>query len=178
MNKLFSAIASGVLLLTPFISAMALPNNEEVPVVFADASRFLNSQPYIITGDSIYINSPIQDAEQYTGLLLALDTCSNRHLQMFISSPGGSVVSMYAISDAMKNSKCTIDVRVRGMAASAAAIIAISGTSLSLSDGSLIMFHNIELNDQDSLNLVIGRATSFANSLENFLNTLRAEIIF
>lgn len=63
-------------------------------------------------------------------------------LTVFISSPGGDVFAGAEIYTALKEYKGTVTVKVSGIAASAASIIAMGGDKLYMSPGAYLMIHN------------------------------------
>ena len=132
---------------------------------------------YIITKNKIYIVGEIGDPTLYNGLILALDHCSEGSVDMYITSPGGNVITMYELADAIKHSPCKVDMHVRGLAASAAAVIAISGNSLEMEEGSLLMFHNISMGDYASLNHIQQRANAFEKSMREYLEANGSHVL-
>lgn len=58
-----------------------------------------------------------------------------------INSPGGDVYQGIAIYSALKNSGARVKVRVEGIAASAASLIAMAGDEIEMCDGSLMLVH-------------------------------------
>ena len=93
----------------------------------------------------IFLFSPIYDftAESVTKQLLDLDRESNEEITMFINSPGGSVIAMFAIIDIMNAVKSPVRTIVMGQAASAAAIIASSGNKRLMTESSRFMIHEV-----------------------------------
>lgn len=63
-------------------------------------------------------------------------------LTVFISSPGGDVFAGAEIYTALKEYKGTVTVKVSGIAASAASIIAMAGDKVYMSPGAYLMIHN------------------------------------
>ena len=61
---------------------------------------------------------------------------------MKINSPGGDVIAAAKMRDIMKEYPGEITVRVSGMAASAAVMVAISGKRVQISDASYMMIHD------------------------------------
>ena len=66
-----------------------------------------------------------------------------KEIELTINSGGGSVFDALAIYDHLKNGGYTVNVRIEGLAASAATIIALSGSSLPvMTENSFFMIHN------------------------------------
>ena len=59
-----------------------------------------------------------------------------------INSPGGSVFDGLAIYNVLKNSDKKVIVKVYGVAASIASIVALAGDEIEMLDGSMMMIHN------------------------------------
>jgi len=66
-----------------------------------------------------------------------------KDIELTINSGGGSVFDALAIYDFLKNSAYNVSVKIEGLAASAATIIALSGSELPvMSENSFFMIHN------------------------------------
>ena len=67
----------------------------------------------------------------------------SKDIELTINSGGGSVFDALAIYDFLKNSSYNVSVKIEGLAASAATIIALSGSELPvMSENSFFMIHN------------------------------------
>jgi len=67
----------------------------------------------------------------------------SKNIELTINSGGGSVFDALAIYDFLKNSSYNVSVKIEGLAASAATIIALSGSELPvMSENSFFMIHN------------------------------------
>jgi len=80
-------------------------------------------------------------AELIIRKLLEFDRQSEEEITMFINSPGGSVIQMLAIIDAMNIVKSPIRTVVVGIAASAASVIAMCGDKRFISKTGQFMLH-------------------------------------
>lgn len=157
--------------MTKFLAYATLLTALSLPAM-ADTNTYVlqDATPaYVVVDRDVYIDTNIRGVEEYTDLIAALDHCEGE-VHLYINSPGGDVFTMYALSDAIKNSNCTIDVTVRGIAASAAAVIAVSGDSLEMTEGALLMFHTIQMGGGGSLNLLDQRVTAFSSNFKTFLS--------
>tara|TARA_R100001440_G_scaffold23689_1_gene38578 strand:+ start:10392 stop:11444 length:1053 start_codon:yes stop_codon:yes gene_type:complete len=66
-----------------------------------------------------------------------------KDIELIVNSGGGSVFDALAIYDFLKNSTYNVSVKIEGLAASAATIIALSGSELPvMSENSFFMIHN------------------------------------
>ncbi len=63
-------------------------------------------------------------------------------IDVHINSPGGNVFDGIAIMNALRNHKANITVKVDGLAASIASVIAMAGDEIVMSLGSQMMVHN------------------------------------
>ena len=104
--------------------------------------------------------------------LLDLDRQSDDEITMFINSPGGSVISMLAIVDAMKIIKAPIRTIIVGMAASAASVIASAGNTRLISESAQVMIHEASAG-------AFGSISNMKEDLEQFerLNELMVNIL-
>ena len=81
-----------------------------------------------------------------------------------INSPGGDFFEGLAIYNQLKAHDAAVNIRVVGMAASAASVIAMAGTSIMVADAGFLMIHN-------AWNCVCGNRNDFrdiADTLEQF----------
>ncbi len=63
-------------------------------------------------------------------------------IDVFINSPGGDVFEAMSIYNTLKEHPAPVNVYVRGLAASAAGIIAMAGDNIQMGEGSFLMVHN------------------------------------
>jgi ATP-dependent Clp protease, protease subunit len=63
-------------------------------------------------------------------------------LDVWINSPGGSVVAGTGIYNALKERSGQTNVKIDGWAASIASVIAMAGTTVAMSPGGIMMIHN------------------------------------
>jgi ATP-dependent protease ClpP protease subunit len=71
-----------------------------------------------------------------------LKTIDASQIDVHINSPGGNVFDGIAIMNALRNHKANVTVKVDGLAASIASVIAMAGDSIVMSLGSQMMVHN------------------------------------
>lgn len=71
-----------------------------------------------------------------------LKTIDAGQIDVHINSPGGNVFDGIAIMNALRNHKAVIAVKVDGLAASIASVIAMAGDSITMSLGAQMMVHN------------------------------------
>lgn len=75
-------------------------------------------------------------------------------INILINSPGGDVFDGIAIHNIIATERAKVSVEVLGLAASAASIIALAGSSLSIDAGGFFMIHNVwtfAMGDADDL---------------------------
>lgn len=70
-----------------------------------------------------------------------LNEVSDKQLDIIVTSPGGDVAHGLAIYDLIRSRSGVTNVRFEGMAASAATVLAMSATKVSMSDAALILIH-------------------------------------
>ena len=91
----------------------------------------------------------------------ALRSIGARDVTVKINSPGGDVFEGFAIYNELLQHKAAVNVEVMGIAASAAAYIAMAGDKISVGLGSFMMIHN-------SWGMVMGNK----NDLQSAIDTL------
>ncbi|MFW5872285.1 MAG: head maturation protease, ClpP-related, partial [bacterium] len=72
-----------------------------------------------------------------------LKEIENEDLEVIINSPGGDVYSGSEIYTILKDHKNNVDVKIVGVAASAASVVAMAGDSVKISPTAQIMIHNV-----------------------------------
>lgn len=82
------------------------------------------------------------DGSSFQSELLALDTMGKKRIQVWINSPGGSVIEGMSIYNAILKSKTKVDTYCAGICASIAGVIFQAGRNRIMSDYGLLMYHN------------------------------------
>jgi ATP-dependent protease ClpP protease subunit len=80
-------------------------------------------------------------AADFTAALAALPK-STKVINLRVNSPGGGVFAGLAIANRLREHKATVNVKVDGVAASIASVIAMSGDTVTMGRGSQLMIHN------------------------------------
>jgi ATP-dependent Clp protease, protease subunit len=78
-------------------------------------------------------------ARRMAGVLRSI---GSRDVTVSINSPGGDVFEGIAIYNLLREHKARVDVRVMGLAASAASLIAMAGDQVTMGRGAMLMVHN------------------------------------
>lgn len=91
-------------------------------------------------------------AKDFVGQVAALDV---EQINLFINSPGGDVFDGLAILNVLRRHGATVDVRVDGLAASAASFIAMAGDRITMGRNAQMMIH-------DAQGFALGDASSMA----------------
>lgn len=86
-----------------------------------------------------------------------------------INSPGGSVFEGFAIYNELRQHKAKVTVEVMGIAASAAAYIAMAGDEINMGLGSFIMVHN-------AWGMVVGNRNDLAGAIDTLSQIDNAQI--
>jgi ATP-dependent Clp endopeptidase proteolytic subunit ClpP len=99
-----------------------------------------------------------------------LGTVTAKHITVRINSPGGQVFDGFAIYSALKAHSAVVAVRVDGLAASIASVIALAGATVTVAHNAFLMIHNpasFAFGDADALRkeakLLDKLCTSIAN---------------
>jgi len=125
------------------ISALAKPNVLERWSEDGAGVRAVASGDNIITmfgeiGEDFWTETPIT-AKRVAAQLRAI---GDRPVEVQINSPGGDMFEGIAIYNVLREHPQDITVKVMGMAASAASIIAMAGNTVEIGAASFIMIHN------------------------------------
>lgn len=72
----------------------------------------------------------------------ALDDIGNKDVEVHINSPGGDMFEGIAIYNILQGHSRKVTVKVMGLAASAASVIAMAGSSIEIGQGAFLMIHN------------------------------------
>ena len=82
------------------------------------------------------------DGAKFMEELLYLDTLNKSRIQVWINSPGGSVIDGYSIFSTILKTKTPVDTYAVGAVASIAAVIFEAGRKKIMTDYSWLMYHN------------------------------------
>jgi ATP-dependent Clp protease protease subunit len=116
------------------------------------------------------------DGSQFLRELLSLDSMGKRRVQVWINSPGGSVMDGYNICMGILNTKCKVDTYCRGMAASIAGVIFLCGRTKYMADYGIVMMHDPSggENSQALNKIKTSLATLIANRCDKTTETINA----
>lgn len=78
------------------------------------------------------------EAESFISQINALDV---EAIDLRINSPGGNVFDGTAIYNALRRHKATVNVKIDGLAASMASVIALAGDTVEMADNAFFMIH-------------------------------------
>lgn len=76
------------------------------------------------------------------------------HINLYIQSPGGSLLPTLALVDEMKNLGVPIYTYIRGYAASAATLLSVVGSQRFMYNHSVLMIHSVKLQEQQPSSLL------------------------
>lgn len=99
-----------------------------------------------------------------------LEKCSGSNITVWINSPGGDVVAGSQIYTALKEHKGQVTVKIDGIAASAASVIAMAGNFVYMSPTSLLMIHDpmtIAMGDEGAMEQAIAILRECKESIIN-----------
>jgi ATP-dependent protease ClpP protease subunit len=106
-------------------------------------------------------------AQQFVRDVAALDVST---IELHLNSPGGSFFEGVAIMNTLKDHKASVSVRVDGLAASAASVIAMGGDEVVMAAGSQMMIHEasiIALGKVDDLNKAVKQLSAINATMAN-----------
>ena len=78
----------------------------------------------------------------------------HNHINLYIQSPGGSLLPTLALVDEIKNLGIPIHTYIRGYAASAATLLSVVGSERYMYNHSVLMIHSVKLQNQDPTSLL------------------------
>ena len=91
-------------------------------------------------------------------------------IEVQINSPGGDVVAAAQIYNMLMDFKGNVTVKIDGIAASAASVIAMAGTTVKMSPVSLMMIHNpltVAIGDSEEMQKAIDMLSEVKQSIIN-----------
>ncbi len=92
------------------------------------------------------------------------------NIVVWINSPGGDCIAAAQIYNMLMDYKGNITIKIDGLAASAASVIAMAGTEVLMSPTSLMMIHNpftIAIGDSEEMQKAIGMLNEVKESIIN-----------
>jgi len=119
-----------------------------------------------------FFNDDAVTAKQFIADVRALPEAV-KTIRVHVNSPGGSVFEAVAIANALRSESRErgriIEMRIDGLAASAATIVTSAGDSIAIADNALMMVHN-------PLAIVVGAATDM-REMASLLDKVRDSIV-
>lgn len=128
------------------------------------------------TGERILsLNGPISDetwfGDEVTPGLFRDELCScTGDVTVWINSPGGDCFAAAQIYNMLMDYKGNVNVRIDGLAASAASVIAMAGNTVEISPVGMIMIHNpatVALGDHNEMQKAIDMLSEIKESIIN-----------
>ena len=141
----------------------ALARWVESPMAAMDAPETINI--YDVIGEDSWTGAGFT-AKRMSG---ALRSIGAKDITVKINSPGGSVFEGFAIYNELRQHKAKVTVEVMGIAASAAAYIAMAGDEIKMGLGSFIMVHN-------AWGMVVGNRNDLAGAITTLEQIDNAQI--
>lgn len=102
-------------------------------------------------------------AQQFVRDVAALDVTT---IEVHLNSPGGSFFEGIAIMNTLKDHKANVSVRIDGLAASAASVIAMGGDEVVMASGSQMMIHEASI-------IALGKVDDLTKAVKQ-LNSINA----
>ena len=124
---------------------------------------------------TLYLIGPIAEetwwGDEITPKMFKDDlTAGDGPITVWINSPGGDCVAASQIYSMLMDYKGSVTVKIDGMAASAASVIAMAGTTVLMSPTSLMMIHNpltIAIGDSEEMQKAIDMLAEVKESIMN-----------
>ena len=127
------------------------------------------------TGSTLYLNGQISDetwfGDEVTPKIFKdeLDLCQG-NITVWINSPGGDVFAAAQIYNMLMDYKGDVTVKIDGLAASAASVIAMAGTEVLMSPVAMMMIHNpmtVAIGDTQEMQRAIEMLSEVKESIIN-----------
>lgn len=96
--------------------------------------------------------------------------CGSGDITVWINSPGGDCIAASQIYNMLMDYKGGVTVKIDGIAASAASVIAMAGTEVLMSPTSLMMIHNpltVAIGDSEEMKKAMSMLDEFKESIIN-----------
>ena len=93
------------------------------------------------------------------------------YINLYIQSPGGSLLPTLAVVDEIKNLRVPVYTYIRGYAASAATLLSVAGSQRFMYKNSLAMIHGLKLNEQESSTLL--DVKDLNANVDTFMNIIK-----
>lgn len=117
-------------------------------------SHFLNNNIYFTGGLNEETCFKLTEAlNAHKNMALSNQDYPN-HINLYIQSPGGSLLPTLAVVDEIKNLEVPVHTYIRGYAASAATLLSVVGSQRFIYKHSLIMIHGVKIGDSSVSSLL------------------------
>jgi ATP-dependent Clp protease protease subunit len=107
----------------------------------------------------------------YKNEYIDADNMAVDHLNLYIQSPGGSLLPTLALADEIKNYEIPIETYIRGYAASAATLLSVVGSKRYMYEHSILMIHGVKLSGAEVNSLPEVRDLS--DNVKLFMDVIR-----
>ena len=127
------------------------------------------------TGSTLFLNGEISDetwfGDEVTPRLFKEDLqASKGDITVWINSPGGDVFAAAQIYNMLMDYKGNVTIKIDGLAASAASVIAMAGTEVLMSPVAMMMIHNpmtVAIGDSQEMQKAIEMLSEVKESIIN-----------
>ena len=131
-----------------------------------------------VTDYHVYLSENVESNFQYVKLLDTLRTAGPHDtVTMYLANYGGICSTGFQIVNAMKQCKAGVDVIVDAPCYSMAAILAVSGKSMTMNPGTFLMFHNYSGGDQGKGKERLDATMHFYEHFHKHLKTIAAPFL-
>lgn len=119
-------------------------------------NEYLYKKSYLESKSNIYFNGELNDETclQLSQAIMThkkniiLNNNEDNHINLYIQSPGGSLLPTLAVVDEILRSEIPIFTYIRGYAASAATLLSVAGKHRIMYNHSLMMIHSVRTEQQ------------------------------
>lgn len=186
-------ISNGILTNSLFNNNIYMMNNNNRSVILNDEvvynnplmlkknkfNQYIHKKSYLESKSNIYFNGELNDE---TCLKLSeaiikhknniiLNNNEDSHINLYIQSPGGSLLPTLAVVDEILRSEIPIFTYIRGYTASAATLLSVAGKYRIMYNHSLMMIHSVRTEQQIT---TFADAKDIYNNLNVFMDVIRS----
>ncbi len=148
-----------------------LGNDDDEVVQYGSESIRMYNKPRMVNEVDAYLDEDIRELPYYRNLIHYMNQMEqDDELRLWVSSDGGYLDSALDIIDAMLNAEGSVICIVRGNAASAASMIALSAPNLIVGERARMMFHNASYRIGGKHSDVEAGVVSYSKRLNKIIN--------
>ena len=152
--------------------------NNELVLKKNKFNKYIHKKSYLQSSSNIFFNGELNEETcfklseaiiKHRNNIIANNNQDN-HINLYIQSPGGSLLPTLAVVDEIIRSEIPIFTYIRGYAASAATLLSVAGKYRIMYNHSLMMIHSVRTEQQVT---TFNEAKDIYNNLNVFMNIIR-----